>query len=119
MPRFHRGMGGKPRTSTIPVFVSLLALVSLTACKPVGPNYNRPGYTAPPAYKETGASTVVVPPPAPTDGAWAPASPSDGMVRGKWWEIYQDAQLNQLEEHIAASNQSLRQACLLYTSRCV
>ena len=102
------------RTKLLFPAAALAALVLLAGCKPVGPNYNRPGYTAPPAYKETGASTVVVPPPAPTDGAWAPASPSDGMVRGKWWEIYQDAQLNQLEEHIAASNQSLRQALETY-----
>ena len=60
----------------------------LTACKPVGPNYNRPVYQAPPAYKETGASTVV-PPPNPAGGAWQPANPSDGMLRGNWWEIYQ------------------------------
>ncbi len=81
----------------------------LTACKPVGPNYNRPVYQAPPAYKETGASSVV-PPPNPAGGAWQPANPSDGMLRGKWWEIYQDPQLNQLEERIATDNQTLRQA---------
>jgi NodT family efflux transporter outer membrane factor (OMF) lipoprotein len=93
---------------------ALLALTLLTACKPVGPNYNRPGYDAPPAYKETGASTVVVPPPAPTGGAWQPANPSDGLLRGNWWEIYQDPQLNQLEERIAANNPTLRQALESY-----
>jgi NodT family efflux transporter outer membrane factor (OMF) lipoprotein len=36
------------------------------------------------------------------------------MLRGKWWEIYQDPQLNQLEEHIAANNQTLRQALETY-----
>ena len=91
----------------------LLVLTLLTGCKPVGPNYNRPGYDAPAAYKETGA-TAVVPPPAPAGGAWQPANPSDGMVRGKWWEIYQDPQLNQLEERIAANNQTLRQALETY-----
>jgi len=92
----------------------LLALIMLTGCKPVGPNYHRPGYEAPPAYKETGASTVLLPPPAPAGGSWQPASPSDGLLRGKWWEIYQDPQLNQLEEHIAANNQTLRQALETY-----
>jgi NodT family efflux transporter outer membrane factor (OMF) lipoprotein len=93
---------------------ALLALTLLTACKPVGPNYNRPGYDAPPAYKETGASAVLVPPAAPTGGAWQPASPSDGLLRGNWWEIYQDPQLNQLEERIAANNPTLRQALESY-----
>jgi NodT family efflux transporter outer membrane factor (OMF) lipoprotein len=32
------------------------------------------------------------------------------MLRGKWWEIYEDPQLNKLEETIAANNQTLRQA---------
>jgi len=89
-------------------------LILLTACKPVGPNYNRPTYQAPPTYKETGASTVVTPPPNPTGGGWQPATPSDGMLRGKWWEIYQDPQLNQLEDRIAENNQSLRQALETY-----
>jgi len=93
--------------------LSLLALTLLTACKPVGPNYNRPAYEAPPAYKETGA-TAVIAPPAPAGGAWQPASPSDGLLRGKWWEIYQDPQLNQLEERIETNNQTLRQALETY-----
>src|SRR6185437_2374207 len=77
--------------------------------KPVGPNYNKPVYTAPPAYKETGAPSVV-PPPNPVDGSWKPAAPSDGMLRGKWWEVYNDPQLNHLEERIATNNSQLRQA---------
>jgi NodT family efflux transporter outer membrane factor (OMF) lipoprotein len=80
----------------------------VAGCK-VGPNYQKPQYTAPAAYKETGAPSVV-PPPNPTDGTWKPASPSDGMLKGKWWEIYNDPQLNRLEERIATNNQALKQA---------
>jgi outer membrane protein TolC len=36
------------------------------------------------------------------------------MLRGKWWEIYQDPQLNQLEDRIAAENPTLRQALETY-----
>jgi NodT family efflux transporter outer membrane factor (OMF) lipoprotein len=93
---------------------ALLALGLLAGCKPVGPNYNRPSYDAPQAYKETGATTAIVPPPNPTGGGWQPAAPSDGMLRGKWWETYQDPQLNKLEERIATDNQSLRQAVETY-----
>lgn len=85
----------------------------LAGCKPVGPNYNRPGYNAPQAYKETGAAAVV-PPPNPQGGAWQPANPSDGMLKGKWWEIYQDPELNRLEERIDANNVQLRQALETY-----
>ena len=103
--------GGIPQLSTI---LALTFLSLLTACKPVGPDYNRPGYNAPAVYKEGGATSVVIPPPNPTGGNWQPASPSDGMLRGKWWEIYHDPQLNQLEDRIATDNQSLRQASETY-----
>jgi NodT family efflux transporter outer membrane factor (OMF) lipoprotein len=94
--------------------VALLAAVgSLAGCKPVGPDYQKPVFTAPAAYKETGAPTVA-PPPNPQGGSWQPASPSDGLLKGKWWEVYQDPQLNQLEERIATSNQNLRQAYETY-----
>lgn len=92
-----------------PWLAGLSAMVVLAGCKPVGPNYNRPGFTAPDTYKEVGAPSIV-PPPNPTDGSWKPASPSDGMLRGKWWEIYQDPLLTQYEERVASTNQALRQA---------
>jgi NodT family efflux transporter outer membrane factor (OMF) lipoprotein len=105
----------RPSASRAALSAALLAFLLFTGCKPVGPNYNRPSYTAPPAYKETGATTVLVPPPNPANGGgWQPANPSDGMLRGKWWEIYQDPQLNQFEERIATYNQSLRQALETY-----
>src|SRR5579872_186039 len=89
------------------------ALGLLQGCKPVGPDYQRPPFTAPAAYKEKGAPSVVAPP-NPQGGNWQPASPSDGMLKGKWWEVYQDPQLNQLEERIATTNQGLRQALETY-----
>ena len=98
---FFLSQGWEASLSTLQAFLSLAALIALTGCKPVGPNYNRPGFQAPAAYKETGASTAIVPPPNPAGGGWQPATPSDGMLRGKWWEIYQDPQLNQLEERIS------------------
>jgi NodT family efflux transporter outer membrane factor (OMF) lipoprotein len=90
------------------------ALALLAGCKPVGPNYQRPGYTAPDAYKEAGNATVLLPPPSPSDGGWQKANPSDGMLKGKWWEIYNDPQLNQLEERIATYNQGLKGALETY-----
>ncbi len=106
--------GGIPRLLTgICSSCALFALTLLAGCKPVGPNYSRPGYAAPATYKETGA-TAVVPPPAPAGGSWQPASPSDGMLRGKWWEIYQDPQLNKLEDRIASENPTLREAMETY-----
>lgn len=105
---------GKQGVNSPKVALAATALALLAGCKPVGPNYQRPPYTAPPAYKETGAPTVMVPPPNPNGGSWQPASPSDGLLKGKWWESYQDPQLNQLEDRIASTNQSLRQALEVY-----
>jgi NodT family efflux transporter outer membrane factor (OMF) lipoprotein len=88
-------------------------LLLLSACKPVGPNYSKPAYNAPTTYKETGASTVV-PPPNPPNGTWTPANPSDGMLTGKWWQIYQDPELNKFEDRIASTNVQLKQALETY-----
>ena len=94
--------------------LSFAAVLLLAGCKPVGPNYQQPAYQAPSAYKETGATTVVVPPPNPVGGAWQPASPSDGMLRGSWWQVYNDPQLNTLEDLVAPQNQTLRAALETY-----
>jgi NodT family efflux transporter outer membrane factor (OMF) lipoprotein len=67
----------------------------------IGPKYQRPSAPAPPAYKE--------PPPQDwkeTEG-WKQAQPSDGAKRGKWWEVYNDPQLNALEEQVSISNQNV------------
>ena len=95
-------------------FAAVVALGILGGCKPVGPNYKLPEYTAPAAYKESGGPMTLVPPPAPKDGGWEKANPSDGMLRGKWWEIFNDPQLNQLEERIAPYNQSLKGSLEIY-----
>jgi len=117
-PRLHSGKtsNGLARFDfgLVSSLVALLTLALLTGCKPVGPDYKRPGYDAPAIYKEAGASTVLAPPPNPPGGSWRPATPSDGMLRGKWWEIYKDPQLNQLEERIETYNQGLRQSLETY-----
>lgn len=78
--------------------VSLLAaLVVLCGCA-VGPRYVKPSAPVPPAFKEG--------PPA----GWKEAQPADQVLRGKWWEIFQDPQLNVLEERINVSNQTLKAA---------
>ncbi|MFZ0285383.1 MAG: efflux transporter outer membrane subunit [Terriglobales bacterium] len=85
-----------PVLRTIRRIALLLSLALLTGCA-VGPRYARPAAPTPPEYKET--------PP-----HWKEAQPSDQVLRGKWWEVYQDPQLNALEEKIAVSNQSLKAA---------
>ena len=81
-------------------------LLCLAGCT-VGPNYHRPAAATAPAWKEA-------PPPNPPNGSWTQATPSDGALRGAWWEMYGDAQLNALEDKVAVSNQTLRAAMEQY-----
>ena len=83
------------------VFATLVLL--LTACT-VGPRYARPAVSTPAAYKELPAGESVAP------GNWKAAQPGDAASRGKWWEIFNDQQLNELEEKATTSNQSIAAA---------
>jgi NodT family efflux transporter outer membrane factor (OMF) lipoprotein len=79
------------------------ALLGLLGCN-VGPKYIRPAVPAPSAFKESG------PQQAPDGTVWKPAQPQDAMLRGKWWEIYQEPELNSLEEKLNISNQNIARA---------
>lgn len=85
------------------------ALALLAAGCTVGPNYRRPSVPQAPAWKENS-----VPPPNPPDGTWKQAAPSDQVLRGRWWEMYNDPQLNALEDKVAVNNQTLKAATEQY-----
>jgi NodT family efflux transporter outer membrane factor (OMF) lipoprotein len=74
----------------------LSGAVALSGGCMVGPDYVKPKAEAPAAYKET--------------GEWKTAEPQDHLPRGKWWEIFNEPQLNALEEQIEISNQNVQQA---------
>jgi NodT family efflux transporter outer membrane factor (OMF) lipoprotein len=74
----------------------------LAGCN-VGPKYLPPTMTAPSAFKESPAQFKEV------DG-WTVAQPQDEALRGKWWEIYNEPELNALEEQLNIDNQNIRQA---------
>src|ERR1700730_9365989 len=67
----------------------------LTGCA-VGPDYHRPSAEIPPAWQPT--------------APWQEAVPGDTLLKGKWWELFQDPQLNPLVEQALGSNQNLRVA---------
>jgi NodT family efflux transporter outer membrane factor (OMF) lipoprotein len=74
----------------------------LAGCN-VGPKYVPPATTAPPAFKESPTQFK-------ENGPWAVAQPQDATLRGKWWEIYNEPDLNALEEQLNIDNQNIRQA---------
>jgi NodT family efflux transporter outer membrane factor (OMF) lipoprotein len=70
----------------------------------VGPKYVRPDVPTPPAFKE-------LPAPADAGGAtWKVAQPADETIRGQWWEVFGDPQLNALEQQVDTSNQNVAAA---------
>jgi len=75
----------------------------LSACV-VGPKYHQPPPAQPPAavYKES---------PTQFQGnqAWTVAQPADAKLRGKWWEIFNDPELNALEDQLNINNQTIKQ----------
>ena len=84
-----------------------MTLLALAGCT-VGPNYHKPDAPTAPAFKEDAPTAEVTPPPNPPNGGWKRAQPGDDKLRGKWWEIYGDTELNKLEETIVVSNQTLK-----------
>jgi NodT family efflux transporter outer membrane factor (OMF) lipoprotein len=92
----------------IAVFIgaAILSLLLVSAGCTVGPNYKRPMAPVPPAFKEQ--------PPANFKEAeaagWKQSQPGDAYSKGRWWELYNDAALNALEEQVGVSNQNVLQA---------
>lgn len=72
--------------------VMLIALILFKSCDKA-PKYAVPTVATPPAFKET--------------DNWKFAHPSDAVIRGKWWEMFNDTQLNSLEEQLNTANQNI------------
>jgi NodT family efflux transporter outer membrane factor (OMF) lipoprotein len=77
--------------------------LALAGCM-VGPKYARPTAPTAPAFKEPLPENFK-----PQDG-WKPAQPGDAQLKGDWWTLFDDSQLNTLEAQIEPANQTLKQA---------
>ncbi len=88
--------------SRIPLLAAAVATAFIsTSCLKV-PAYQRPAAPVPQAFREQ-----------PPEG-WKEAQPNDGVLRGKWWEIFGDPALNALEEQVSISNQNVLQSEALF-----
>jgi len=96
-----KGQTGKATAAFCAANAAVLCAM-LAGCN-VGPKYVRPAMTAPPAFKESPAQFKE------TEG-WRVAEPQDATLRGKWWEIYNEPDLNALEEQLNVDNQNIREA---------
>jgi NodT family efflux transporter outer membrane factor (OMF) lipoprotein len=75
------------------------SLLILTGCN-FAPHYDRPKLDAGTKFKEAVPGD-------PKDEGWQVAEPKDAILRGNWWELYNDPQLNDLEARVAISNQTV------------
>ncbi len=78
--------------------IGLLPLL-LGGCA-LSPVYERPATPAPAAFKEA--------------QDWVAAMPADALDRGKWWTLFDDQQLNELEPAVGVSNQNVAAATAAY-----
>ena len=75
--------------------LALCASVCMLGCT-VGPGYKRPTAQVPDTWKG--------------EGPWQTAAPKDAIPKGAWWQIFQDAELDRLEQELLQANQSLAAA---------
>jgi NodT family efflux transporter outer membrane factor (OMF) lipoprotein len=83
--------------------LAAMGLAAMVSGCHVGPRYSPP---APPAvtapnYKESTVNFQDQP-------GWKVASPQDAMIRGKWWEVFNEPELNALEEELIVNNQNIK-----------
>ena len=91
-------------TGSSVVFAAVLCLSLLSGCN-VGPKYSKAAVPAPPAFKEASPAAYSAAPP----GAWQPAQPQDAALKGKWWEMFNEPELNALEDRLNIDNQNIAQ----------
>jgi NodT family efflux transporter outer membrane factor (OMF) lipoprotein len=80
-----------------------LAFTLVAGC--VGPAYVKPKADTPTAFKESSPAAYQGADP----GAWQPAQPQDAALKGKWWEVFGEPELNDLEDQLNINNQNIAQ----------
>ena len=77
--------------------------VALSGCR-VGPQYVRPTAPMAPEFKEAPPENFQ------SEDGWKRAQPSDAQLKGDWWTLFNDPQLNALEAQIDPANQTLKES---------
>src|SRR2546425_12892024 len=88
----------------MPTALSVLLCFALLSGCSFAPKYAKPSIKPPSAFKDLTAEQFKE-----TEG-WKTAEPKDDIIRSKWWETFNDARLNALEEETTVSNQSVAAA---------
>jgi NodT family efflux transporter outer membrane factor (OMF) lipoprotein len=80
--------------------VTVVCLGLFAGCS-FAPKYAKPAVQTPAAFKELAPEQFKE-----TEG-WKAAEPKDDTIRGQWWEVFHEPELNALEGQVAISNQSV------------
>jgi len=103
--RVFRHFEAAPHKSTCDRVTGLGWVTALTCCVlsgcTVGPKYHAPVTQAPAAYKESPAKFT-------DNGPWRVAEPQDAQLRGNWWELFHEPELNALEAQLNIDNQNIK-----------
>jgi NodT family efflux transporter outer membrane factor (OMF) lipoprotein len=75
---------------------AMAGLVVLAGCN-LAPHYAVPATPAPEGFKEAA-------------GIWQPAQPQDSVIKGKWWEMFNEPELDSLEDRLNINNLNIAQA---------
>lgn len=83
-----------PTNPAIRRFLSLIPLIALGACAPVGPNHETPGMDLPASFSQGGVK-------------WKRQSPDQLPQPRAWWKLYGDGTLTSLVEKSLERNQEI------------
>jgi NodT family efflux transporter outer membrane factor (OMF) lipoprotein len=86
------------QSKTVSLVTTACLLALSTACT-VGPKYSQPPVSTPASFKELTDAR--------TKEGWKEADPKDGTIRGDWWQMFGDPELNSLEEQLNKNNQNV------------
>jgi len=89
--------------------MAILGVFLLAGCS-FAPRYRKPATPTPVAFKELTPETAKE-----VDG-WKTAEPNDASLRGQWWKVFNDAELNALEDQVNISNQTVAAALANFLS---
>jgi len=91
------------KTETRTATVALACLVLFDGCS-FAPKYAKPSVQTPVAFKELTPEQSKG-----TDG-WKTAEPKDDTIRGQWWKMFHEPELNAFEGQVVVSNQTVAAA---------
>ena len=87
----------------VAVAAALTSAALIAGC--VEPPYVKPKVDTPTEFKESASAAYV----GADTGAWQPAQPQDAALKGKWWEVFGEPELNTLEDQLNIDNQNIAQ----------